>query len=209
MIRIAIVEDHLEFREALSQLLNMAPEYQLTGSYINATDALTHISGTEHVVLLDINLPEMQGTDAIPHFKKINPETKIIMLTMLDDDDSVMQAILNGADGYLLKKTPPEQILSAIETCLQGGSPMTPGIAAKVLQLFKKHIPKKNNAYDLTKREVEILEHLVEGFDNQQIADKLFISIQTVRNHIRHIYEKLQVHSKSQAVVKALREGLV
>jgi len=209
MIKVAIIEDHKDFRFALSQLLEMANDFYLTGSFSNAEEALENISGLEDALLLDINLPGISGVDAIKEFKKINPDTKIIMLTMLDDDNSIMQAILNGADGYLLKKTAPVEILTSIQTCLAGGSPMTPGIASKVLQLFKKHIPQKNNEYSLTKREIQILELLVEGLNNQTIAKKLFISIETVRNHIRHIYQKLQVHSKSQAVVKALREGLV
>ena len=209
MIKVAVIEDHHDYRTALSQLLEMAEEFQLTGSFANAETAIENISGLEDALLLDINLPGISGIDAINELKKINPATKIIMLTMLDDDDSVMRAILNGADGYLLKKNAPVEILTAIQTCLAGGSPMTPGIASKVLQLFKKYIPQKNNQYALTKRETEILELLVEGLSNQAIAGKLFISIETVRNHIRHIYEKLQVHSKSQAVVKAIREGLV
>ena len=209
MIKVAVIEDHQEFRKALTQLLEMAEGFRLTGSFANAETAIENISGLEDSILLDINLPGISGIEAIKELKKINPATKIIMLTMLDDDDTVMQAILNGADAYLLKKTAPEEILSSIQTCLAGGSPMTPGIAAKVLQLFKKHIPQKNNEYALTKRENQILELLVDGLSNQAIADKLFISVETVRNHIRHIYEKLQVHSKSQAVVKAIREGLV
>jgi len=151
----------------------------------------------------------MSGVEAIPIIKQNFPDLKIIMLTMLDDDDTVLQAILAGANGYLLKKVKPEKILSSLKECMNGGSPMSGSIASKVLNLFKKYIPLKNNNYALTKREIEILNLLVEGIDNHAISDKLFISFDTVRNHIRHIYEKLQVHSKSQAVVKALREGLV
>jgi len=209
MIKVAVIEDHHDFRNAISQLLDITGDFQLTGSFANAETAIENISGLENMILLDINLPGISGVKAIEKLKNINPEAKIIMLTMLDDDDTVMEAILNGADGYLLKKTAPEEILQALKTCMNGGSPMTPGIAAKVLRLFKKYIPQKNNKYALTKRETEILELLVEGLGNQVIAQKLFISVETVRNHIRHIYEKLQVHSKSQAVVKAIREGLV
>jgi DNA-binding NarL/FixJ family response regulator len=209
MIHISVIEDHHDFRNALMQLLQIADGFTPISSFSNAEDAIESLSGKEDIILLDINLPKMSGVDAIPFIKQKYPEVKIIMLTMLDDDNTVMQAILNGANGYLLKKTSPEQILSSLQICQEGGSPMTPGIASKVLQLFKKYIPQKNNDYALTKREIEILSNLVEGLDNQQIADKLFISIQTVRNHIRHIYEKLQVHSKSQAVVKALRESLI
>ncbi len=209
MIKVSIVEDHKEYREALGQLLEMSDEFTCTQVFENAEEAIDNMIGLDDIILLDINLPKMSGIESIPLLKKINPDTKIVMLTMLDDDDTVMQAILNGADGYLLKKTKPEKILDFLKICQSGGSPMSPAIASKVLQLFKKHIPKKNNAYDLTKREIEILENIVDGFNSNQIAEKLFISVQTVRNHIRNIYTKLQVHSKSQAVVKALREGLV
>ena len=209
MIPISIIEDHKAYRQALIQLLELSGKFHCVSAYENAETALENLNGLEELILLDINLPGMSGIEALPELKKINPLTKIIMLTMLDDDQSILEAILNGANGYLLKKTKPAQILEAIDICLQGGSPMTPGIATKVLKLFQQHIPKKNNDYTLTPREVEILNLLVEGVETQQIADKLFISIQTVRNHIRHIYEKLQVHSKSQAVVKALKEGLV
>ncbi len=209
MIPITIIEDHKAYKQALIQLLELSERYQCVAAYENAETALEEPYKREKLILLDINLPGISGIEALPKLKKINPETKILMLTLLDDDQSILQAILNGANGYLLKKTKPEKILEAIDSCLQGGSPMTPGIATKVLKLFQQYIPKKNNDYTLTPREIEILNLLVEGIDTQQIAEKLFISIETVRNHIRHIYEKLQVHSKSQAVVKAIKEGII
>jgi len=209
MIRISVIEDHHDFRTGLMHLLKMADGFTPVNSFSNAEDAIQFLTGTEDVILLDINLPKMSGVEAIPLIKQKYPNIKIVMLTMLDDDNTIIQAIVNGANGYLLKKTPPEEILSSLQTCMLGGSPMSAGIAGKVLTLFRKYIPQKNDSYNLTKREIEILNLLVEGVDNQDIADKLFISLQTVRNHIRHIYEKLQVHSKSQAVVKALRERLI
>lgn len=209
MIKVSIVEDHNDFRKGLEQLLEVADGFECVNTYISAEEAIENLSGTEDVLLLDINLPNISGIDAIPSFKQKFPDVKIIMLTMLDDDNTILQAILAGANGYLLKKTQPERILNAIDECIKGGSPMTGSIASKVLSLFKQYIPQKSAHYSLTKREIEILNLLVEGFDNHQIADSLFISFDTVRNHIRHIYKKLQVHSKSQAVVKALREGLV
>jgi len=209
MVNVGIIEDHKAYRKALAELLSISGNFKTVTQYDSAEAALDNMSGQEKIILLDINLSKMSGIEAITHLKKINSEVKIIMLTMLDDDNTVLQAILNGADGYLLKKSPPQEILNAIDICMQGGSPMTPGIATKVLQLFKKFVPQKNESYRLTKREIEILDLLVNGLSNHQIADRLFISIETVRNHIRHIYEKLQVHSKSQAVVKALKEGLV
>lgn len=209
MIKASIIEDHHDFRQGLAYLIKASEGYECIDTFVSAEDGINGLSGKEDVLLLDINLPNLSGIEAIPIIKARFPDIKIIMLTIFDDDDNVMKAILAGADGYLLKKTAPPKLLSALKDCLEGGSPMTPSIAKKVLNLFKKHMPSKNDDFQLTQRETEVLNLLVEGFNNQTIADKLFISIQTVRNHIRHIYQKLQVHTKSQAVVKAIREGLV
>ncbi len=209
MINVSIIEDHKDFRKGLSSLLDASEGFTCIDTFISAEDGIKYLSGDEELLLLDINLPNMSGIEAIPILKNKFPGLKIIMLTILDDDNTIMEAILSGADGYLLKKTPPIQILASLRECINGGSPMTPSIAKKVLMLFKKYIPNQQDDYSLTARELEILNLLVEGMSNASIAKRLFISIQTVRNHIRHIYEKLQVHSKSQAVVKAIREGLV
>jgi DNA-binding NarL/FixJ family response regulator len=209
MINVSIIEDHHDFRNGLEYLINASEGFHCIDTYVSAEDGIEGLNGKEDVVLLDVNLPNLSGIEAIPLIKSKFPELKIVMLTIFDDDHNVMKAILAGADGYLLKKTAPPQILSSIIECTEGGSPMTPSIAKKVLSLFKKHIPVQDEDFSLTQREKEILQLLVEGVDNQSIATKLFISIQTVRNHIRHIYDKLQVHSKSQAVVKAIRKGLV
>ena len=209
MIKASIIEDHHSFRQGLAYLINDSEGFECIDTFVSAEDGIEGLTGKEDVLLLDINLPNLSGIEAIPFIKAKHPDLKIIMLTIFDDDDNVMKAILAGADGYLLKKTAPPLILSSLKDCLEGGSPMTPSIAKNVLTLFKKHIPQQNEDFLLTQREQEILHLLVEGIDNQSIADKLFISVQTVRNHIRHIYEKLQVHTKSQAVVKAIRKGLV
>jgi DNA-binding NarL/FixJ family response regulator len=209
MIKVTVIEDHKEFREGLTYLLNETEGFECVSAFSSAEEGIEGITGDEDVVLLDINLPNLSGVEAIPKIKERFPDVKVIMLTIFDDDENIMESILAGADGYLLKKTSPVQVLESLRESMDGGSPMTPSIAKKVLTLFKQKIPKKNDHFDLTQREVEILNFLVEGMDNKAIAEKLFISVQTVRNHIRHIYEKLQVHSKSQAVVKAIREGLV
>jgi len=209
MLKVSIIEDHHDFRKGLSYLINASDGFKCIDTFSSAEDGIEGLSGLEEVVLLDINLPNLSGIEAIPFIKERFPDLKIIMLTIFDDDDNVMRAILAGADGYLLKKTPPPLILSSLKDVVEGGSPMTPSIAKKVLLLFKKYIPVKEDDYALTQREMEVLYLLVDGMENNAIADHLYISIQTVRNHIRHIYEKLQVHSKSQAVVKAIRQGLV
>jgi len=209
MIKVSIIEDHHDLRQGLVYLISASDGFECVDTFASAEEGIDGLSGKEDVLLLDINLPNLSGIEAIPLIKERFPELKIIMLTVFDDDDSVVNAILAGADGYLLKKTAPPLLLTSLKDCLEGGSPMTPSIAKKMLNIFKKHVPSKNDAFQLTQRETEILNLLVDGLDNPAIADKLFISVQTVRNHIRHIYEKLQVHTKSQAVVKAIREGLV
>jgi len=209
LIKVSIIEDHRDLRQGLAYLISASEGFECVDTFASAEEGIEGLSGKEDVILLDINLPNLSGIEAIPQIKERFPGLKIIMLTIIDDDDSIVNAILAGADGYLLKKTAPPLLLSSLKECLEGGSPMTASIAKKVLSLFKKHVPAKNNVFPLTQRETEILNLLVEGFNNKAIADKLFISIETVRNHIRHIYEKLQVHTKSQAVVKAIREGLV
>jgi len=209
MIKVAIIEDHPDFRMGLSHLINASEGYECIGSYEQAELGIQYLTGNEQVLLLDINLPGMSGVEALPVLKAKFPDLRILMLTVFDDDETIMEAILSGADGYLLKKSSPGSILTALEETVQGGSPMTPAIAKRVLNLFKKYVPLKKENFQLTQREKEILQLMVSGLNNKHIAEKLFISLQTVRNHVRHIYEKMHVHSKSQAVVKAIREGLV
>ncbi len=149
------------------------------------------------------------ATDAVPIIKKKFPKMKIIMVTVFEDDANLFKAIVAGADGYVLKKTQPVRLLQAIEDAADGGSPMTPSIARQALTLFKERVPHAKGESLLSERELEILACLVKGMGTDEIAGKLFISRTTVRNHVSHIYEKLHVHSKSQAVVKAMQDGLV
>lgn len=207
-IKVAIIEDHKEFRESIYYILQSTEGFQCVGKYVSVEDALESMPKSD-VVLLDINLPGMSGIEGIGKIKKIYPDTKIVMLTVFDDNKNVFHAILSGADGYILKKTPPIRLIQAVEDAASGGSPMTPTIAKQALELFKEHIILKSEEDPLTDREHEILALIINGLDNNEISAKLFISLQTVRNHIRHIYEKLHVHSKSQAVVKALKEGII
>ena len=208
VIRIAIVEDHDDFREGFAHVANFTEGFSCSGAFASAEEALQKFPSTD-VILLDIHLPGKSGTEAIKEFRRKAPEARIVMLTVFDDDENVFRAIMNGADGYLLKKTPPTQILAAIQDTVDGGAPMTPYIARRVMELFKRYAPSKDESYPLTARETEILQQLVLGLDTHEIAEKLFISYQTARNHIKHIYEKLHVHSKSQAVAKAIKQGLV
>jgi len=209
MIRVAVIEDYPDYRKGLSYLINASEGFKCVGVYEESETAIQSMTGIEDVLLLDINLPGISGVEALPLLKTKFPELRILMLTVLEDDQTIMEAILSGADGYLLKKSQPERILSSLKETFEGGSPMTPAIAKRVLNLFKKFVPTQKEDFLLTQRENEILLLMVDGLNNQHIAQKLFISFQTVRNHVRHIYDKLHVHSKSQAVVKAIREGLV
>jgi DNA-binding NarL/FixJ family response regulator len=207
-IRVVIIEDHDDFREGLTHVLQFTEGFTCAGSYASAEEALPLLRDGD-VVLLDVHLPGRSGIESIAAIRRRLPNAHIIMLTVFDDDDHVFKAIIAGADGYILKKTPPTQVLQAIEDAAAGGTPMTPYVARRVIELFKQYAPSAKEEYSLSVREQEILQELVLGLDNQEIADKLFISRETVRNHIKHIYEKLHVHSKSQAVAKAIKQGLV
>lgn len=208
-IDVAIIEDHKFFRESVAQLLNSTEEFQTVGTFGSVEEALSKLESVQ-VILLDINLPGLSGIEGIPFLKKNFPECLIIMLTVYDDSKNIFDAILNGADGYILKRTQPIRLLQSIMDAVDGGCPMTPIIAKEALNLFKNYVPRKSeNIENLSNRELEVLKMLVDGLSNDEIAEKLFLSIQTVRNHIRHIYYKLHVHSKSQAVVKALKKGIV
>ncbi len=207
-IKVLIIEDHKEFRESMRYILNSTEGFDCTGAFPTVEDALLY-NGSPDVILLDINLPGMSGIEGIKYLKEKFSGSKIIILTVFDDTKNIFHAILAGADGYLLKKTQPLRIIQSIEDAYEDGSPMTPSIAKQAIALFKEYVPLSENDYQLTAREQEILTLVIEGLNNDEISARLFISMQTVRNHIRHIYEKLHVHSKSQAVVKAIKEGII
>ncbi len=207
-VSVGIVEDHEEFRQSLVFLVSSFTDYRLIWSCGSVEDAIEKNTFPD-VLLLDINLPRMSGLEAIPIFKNKWQETKIIMLTILEDENNIMTAIKNGADGYILKKTNPQKILDAIQQVFEGGAALTPMVAKQVLSYFKPFHQEKQAASLLTKRENEILSYIVSGITNERIAIELFISTQTVRNHIKNIYEKLQVHSKAQVVAKALKENMI
>jgi len=207
-ISLGIVEDHSEFRQSLVYLVSSFSDFSVKWAFGSVEEALNNFSEIE-VLLLDINLPKMTGTDAIPLFKSKCPEMKIIVLTIQEDGNSILQSIQNGADGYILKKTHPRKILEAIQQVKDGGAPITPMVARQVFSFLKTSAAQGGNEANLTAREIEILTLITQGFSNDSIANRLFISVQTVRNHIKNIYDKLQVHSKAQAVAKALNEKLV
>jgi DNA-binding NarL/FixJ family response regulator len=207
-ITIGIVEDHSEFRQSLVFLISSFSGYTVEWSYSSVEEALENYTETD-VMLLDINLPGLSGIEAIPLFKQKCPGQKIIMLTILEDDFHILEAIKNGADGYILKKTSRNKILDAIQQVYEGGGALTPMVARQVMAFLKPEAAKPNSPDHLTPREKEILLMITQAMSNELIADKLFISVQTVRNHIKNIYDKLQVHSRAQVVVKAFKDKLV
>jgi len=209
-VTVAIVEDNPDYRAGISLILRASPTCTVVGEFANAEDFLDDIDRLlPDVVLMDIGLPGMTGIEATSIVKEKYPRIQIIILSVFEDDDNVFNAICAGAIGYVSKPVTPQQLLEAIENAFNGGTPISPHIARKMLQMFKDHLPPPKADYNLTDRELDVLEHLVQGDDYKLIADKLFLSIFTIRAHIRNIYDKLHVHSKSQAVSKALNERLV
>ncbi|HNP20613.1 MAG TPA: response regulator transcription factor [Panacibacter sp.] len=210
-IRVAIFEDNHNLRDGLFQLINGSYEFQCVGAYANCNSLLRNIEESKpHVVLMDIEMPGMNGIEAVKLLKEKHPDVKILMETIFEDNEKIFQSICNGAEGYILKNTSPVQILSAIKEIYEGGAPMTPSIATKVLKMFKNQSSHDSkNSFDLTDREKEILKCLVEGMSYKLIADHCYISLDTVSGHIKNIYKKLQVHSKSEAVVKAIKGRIV
>ena len=211
MIKVAIIEDNTTIREGLGALVNGTSGYSCVGSYPDCESFLLKLESlSADVVLMDIGLPGMSGIEGISKAKKLKPDLNILMLTVYEDNQSVFKALCAGACGYLVKKTPPSRLLEAIKDAYEGGAPMSSLIARQVITVFQQN---QNSAaeedMDLSAREKEVLNSLAEGNNYQEIADRLFISVDTVRHHIRNIYRKLHVHSQSEAVAKAIRRGLI
>lgn len=209
MIGTIVFEDNIAFRNDLESVLRASDEYLFIAAYGNATDAVTHVKeSAPDVIIMDIEMPETDGIAGVRAIRAAGVRTPIIMLTAFDDSDSVFDAICAGASGYLLKSTPPEKIFAGIKEVLQGGAPMSPAIAAKTMQLLAAQ-NKRGDGYKLTEKETNILRLLVAGNSYKLIAAELGVGRETVKTHIRNIYEKLEVHSSTEAVSKALRERIV
>lgn len=211
-IRILLYEDNRDLREGMTFLLQATPGLELVGAFPDTGNLEMQVPGLKpDVILMDIDMPGRSGIEATPVVKSLRPQTQVLILTVFEDEDKIFQAIRNGASGYLLKRTPPTEIIAAIHDVHRGGSPMTSSIARRVLHFFQQQNPAgpAKPDYDLSPRELEVLKSLVKGYSYKLIADEHFISIDTVRSHIRHIYEKLQVNSKTEAVLKALKEKIV
>ena len=209
-IKVAIVEDRREIREGLAMLIGGTEGFRCTGSYRSMEEALEKI-GRElpDVVLNDIGLPGTSGIEGIKILKGRHPNLLILMLTVYDDDERIFDAMCAGASGYLLKKTPPARLLESLREAVSGGAPMSPEVARRVVALFREIRPPDRADYDLTPHETRLLKLFVEGHNYKTAAAELGVSIHTVSFHLRSIYDKLQVHSKSEAVAKALQNRLV
>jgi DNA-binding NarL/FixJ family response regulator len=208
-IEVALVEDDAALADGLRHLIDGADGYSCSQAYGSVEEALRGLRRAPHVLLLDIHLPGMLGSEGVRLIRERHPETEVIMLSVYSGEQHVFESICNGACGYLLKKTPPAQLLSAIAEAAQGGAPMSPEIARKVVSLFRTVRPPAADDVDLTVQEKGLLRLLSEGHSYESAGANLNVSVNTVRNYVRSVYEKLHVHSKSEAVGKALRQGLL
>jgi len=203
---VSIVEDNEQLRGTLAQVINRAPGYKCVSHYGSAEEALKALPQvTPEVVLMDINLPGINGVECVRQLKQLLPKTLVVMLTVYEDTDNIFNALAAGAAGYLLKRTSSAELIEAIHEVHEGGSPMTTHIARKVTQSFQKAGPSGQPTENLSQREQEVLDCLSQGFLYKEIAEKLGISYETVHTYIRRIYEKLQVRTRTEAVAKFLR----
>ena len=209
-LKVGIIEDQPKIREGLKSLIDGTDGYRCVGSFGSMEEALAKIDHElPDVLLVDIGLPGMSGIEGIRRIKALHPRLSVLMLTVYDDDQRIFDALCAGASGYLLKKTPPARLLDSLQEVMGGGAPMSPDVARRVVALFREFRPPADTGHQLTPHEIRILKLLVEGYNYKTAADELDVSINTIRFHMRSIYEKLQVHSKSEAVSKALRQRIV
>lgn len=209
-IKTAIVEDIRDIRDGLATLINFTEGFECTGSYRSMEEAIPKIGARiPDVLLSDIGLPGMDGIEGIKILKERFPQMTVLMLTVYDDDERIFDALCAGASGYLLKRTPPAQLMENIRESVSGGAPMSPEVASRVIKLFREIRPPEKIDHDLTPHETRLLKLLVEGHNYTTAAEELGVSFNTIKFHMRHIYEKLQVHSKSEAVAKALQDRIV
>ncbi len=211
MLKVAIFDDNRDRREGLSLLIDTAPDMTCVGQFPDCREVLRHVAETEpDVVLMDIDMPHVNGIEGVELIKKQFPKVRVLMQTVFEDEDKVFAAVVAGADGYLLKQTTPARFMESLREVAEGGSPMSPMVARKVLTFFNKRTTSSARSdLHLSERELDILRGLVDGLTYKMIAAKLNITYSTVNSHVTRIYEKLHVKSVSAAVSLALREGLV
>ncbi len=209
-INVAIIEDHREFRDYLTALISGTEGFACIGSFRSVEDALPKVNAhVPDVILLDIGLPGISGIEGIRLMKERHPDVLFLTLTIHDDDERIFDALCAGASGYLLKKTQPGRLIESVKEAAQGGAPMSPEVARRVIRLFREIRPPNRADYDLTPHETRILKLLVEGHNYETAATRLGVKPTTINFHLQNIYQKLQVHSKTEAVAKALRNRLI
>ena len=209
-IKVTIIEDERDIRDGLGMLINYTDGFTCVGKYGSMEEALAGIRHrTPDVVLSDIGLPGMDGIEGIRILKEQFPQLVILMLSVYEDDERIFDALCAGAVGYLLKKTPPAKLLESLREAVAGGAPMSPEVARRVITLFREVRPPEKVDYDLSPHEIRLLKLLVEGHSYKTAALELRVSVNTISFHLKNIYEKLQVHSKSEAVAKALQQRLI
>src|SRR6056297_1391619 len=217
MIRVYLIEDHVEYRRSLCRVIDAAADMVCPGQFGSIEDTQEMLADQTvatrerpDVILLDVGLPGVDGIEGLPILHRLAPDARIIVLTVFDDPDKVFRSLCGRASGYLLKSSEPAVIEQAIRDVVAGGAPMSPTVARRVLDLFNRNfgLPLAND-YRLTDREYEVLKLMADGLIKKQIASRLKVSPHTVHTHLRNIYDKLHVHTRSEAVAKAIREGLV
>jgi DNA-binding NarL/FixJ family response regulator len=203
---VAIVEDDAVLRQSLEWLLTQTDGFACAGTFTTGEEAVKLLPKLKpHVVLMDLNLPQMSGAECIRKLKEVMPKVPFIVLTVYEDSDHIFKALKAGASGYLLKRAGPESVLAAVKDARVGGAPMSTQIARLVVDSFHHPLPADQQSVNLTDREKEILDFLSQGYANKEIAEKMFISVPTVRTHLSHIYEKLHVRSRTEAIIKYLK----
>jgi len=210
VIKVAIVEDQRDIREGLAWIIRSTEGFKCVGAFRSMEEAVEKISfEMPNVVLTDIGLPGMSGIEGIHLLKERYPKLLLLMLTVYEDDETIFDALCAGACGYLLKKTSPTRLIESLREAIGGGAPMSPEVASRVIKLFREIRPPERADYKLTPHETRLLKLLVEGYNYKTAAVELGVSVTTIAFHMRNVYDKLQVHSKSEAVAKALRNRIV
>jgi len=206
-IKVAIVEDNEKIRAGLAVLVDGSPSFNCVATYANAEDALEHLPRKKpDVVLMDIGLPKMSGIECVEKLREQAPEIQVMMLTVYEDDDRIFKSLIAGASGYILKNTMPAELFEAIKDVHNGGSPMSNLIARRVVRTFQQMGKSSKELENLSGRETEILSYVAKGYQDKEVAQKLFLSVETVRKHLRNIYQKLHVRSRTEAVLKFLKK---
>jgi len=207
IIKVAIVEDNEKIRQGLTLLIDGSEGFECKSIYSTAEDALKKLNGDEiDVVLMDIHLPGISGIECVKKLKEKYQDLQVMMLTVYEDEENIFDSLVAGATGYILKRTPPNELLNAIRDLHEGGSPMSDQIARKVVMAFQQMGKSNNETENLSDRETEILSYLSKGYHDKEIADHFFLSVKTVRTHLRNIYKKLHVRSRTEAVLKFLKK---